>query len=272
MSLPAAARFCPECGTAVAEPPPVAVSASADRVRDPAEALLSARDVDGVEDEPPAPEDMELVERVREDRARARTVRRSVLVAGVALLVFGAALALAMRAPRSSPPASAPAEVRAPAPVPDVEKPRGVATAAPAPRATTTLPPRAARPRAKAEAPRAVEEPSEPAAMPSAVAPQPPVRVEVSQTPNAGAMDYSVRVSGPDGAPVTDADVRLRGVMTDGALVEARLEPGREPGVYQSLLAFSPRGPRALTVRVRRADGVVEVPVADPQAGSPARP
>jgi len=95
--------------------------------------------------------------------------------------------------------------------------------------------------------------------------PGPDVRVEVAQTPTDGAIDYTVRLSRRDGEPVRDADVRLRGVMTDGALVEARLDPGAEPGLYHSLIAFSPRGPRGLTVRVARADGVVEVPVGDPR-------
>jgi hypothetical protein len=59
--------------------------------------------------------------------------------------------------------------------------------------------------------------------------------------------------------------------MADGTLVEARLEPA-EPGIYQSFLSFSPRGPRALTLRVARADGVVEVPVADPTRGARGHP
>ena len=66
--------------------------------------------------------------------------------------------------------------------------------------------------------------------------------------------------------------MRLRGVMTDGTLVEARLEPTAEPGLYHSLLAFSARGPRALTVRVARADGVVEIPVGAPAPETPSRP
>ena len=87
------------------------------------------------------------------------------------------------------------------------------------------------------------------------------VRVEVAQSSNARGVDYTVRVSRRDGEPVRDADVRLRGIMSDGSLVEARLDPASEPGVYRSLVAFSPRGPRGLTVRVARSDGIVEVPV-----------
>jgi hypothetical protein len=74
-------------------------------------------------------------------------------------------------------------------------------------------------------------------------------------------MDYVVRVSQPGGGPVTDADVRLRGVTSDGVLVEAQLDPGGEPGVYRAVLPVTPRGPNNLTVRVVRPDGIVEVPV-----------
>jgi hypothetical protein len=141
---------------------------------------------------------------------------------------------------------------------------------APAARDTLELPARAPRqsPRDTAppdRAPRA----EQPAAMAAAVRPRPApdVRVEVANAPNGGAVDYTVRVSRPDGAPVTDADVRLRGLMTDGGLVEARLDPGGEPGVYRGLVTFSPRGPRSLTVRVARGGDVVELPVADPASG-----
>jgi hypothetical protein len=103
--------------------------------------------------------------------------------------------------------------------------------------------------------------------MPSAAASRPPVRVEVTQTPGDGAVDYRVRVTHPDGSPVTNATVRLRGVMSDGARVEARLDPSGEPGVYQSLLAVSSRGPHLLTLRVASADGILEVSVADPPSG-----
>jgi hypothetical protein len=99
-----------------------------------------------------------------------------------------------------------------------------------------------------------------------AAARSPDVRVEVAQKVDRtnSAIDYTVRVSGPDGGPVVDADVRLRGVTTDGVLVEAPLEPAGTPGVYSGLIAFSTRGPRGLTVRVARADRVVEVPVSAP--------
>ena len=104
------------------------------------------------------------------------------------------------------------------------------------------------------------------ASPPSPPPPSPDVRVEVAQKVDRSnsAIDYTVRVSAPDGRPVTDADVRLRGVTTDGVLVEAPLEPAGTPGVYSGLIAFSPRGPRGLTVRVGRADRVVEVPVSAP--------
>ena len=87
-----------------------------------------------------------------------------------------------------------------------------------------------------------------------------------------GARDFTVRLSRTSGEPVRDADVRLRGLTTDGKLVEARLEPDEAPGVYKGLIVFSARGPRHLTLRVARVDGVLEVPVADvPLASPPAR-
>jgi hypothetical protein len=65
--------------------------------------------------------------------------------------------------------------------------------------------------------------------------------------------------------------VRLRGLTTDGLLVEARLDRAEAPGTYQGLVTFSARGPRALTVRVSRGEGLLEIPVAaGPRAASPA--
>jgi hypothetical protein len=106
----------------------------------------------------------------------------------------------------------------------------------------------------------------DPAAMARAASRRPAaadVRVEVARAHNGAGVDYTVRVSRQDGAPVSGADVRVRGIMSDGGLVEAPLEPGGEPGVYRGLLTFSPRGPRGLTVRVARGGDLVEVPVAD---------
>jgi hypothetical protein len=60
--------------------------------------------------------------------------------------------------------------------------------------------------------------------------------------------------------------------MRDGGLVEARLDPAGEPGIYRGLLAFSRHGPRDLTVRVARGGDLVEVPVANPASGGRARP
>lgn len=257
-ALPATALFCPACGSAVvgAAPPPAASRIE----RDPAEALLTARDADGIEDEPPALADVELFERVRRARARTRTIHRSLLLAGVALIALVAALVLAQRTPRPAMQAAGPS-ADVPAPPPAVSAPQRT----PTPSSERAVKPRAtAREAAQAPSSPGQDSRNEPAAMPRAAAPRPDIRVEVAQTPTGGAVDYTVRVSRPDGAPVSDADVRLRGVMADGALVEARLEPAAEPGVYHSLVAFSPRGPRGLTVRVARADGVVEVPVRDP--------
>jgi hypothetical protein len=288
--------------------------------RDPADALLTARALDGGEDEPPSPAEMALVERVRREYSRKRRIRRGLVAAGVVLVALVAALVLLQRGPR--PPVAAnlrPADVAAPpaprtvAPSAPAEEPPGP-TAAPAERPATPeaatippprtaappvretpadppqhsteppvpvdLPPRASTPPAKGAEPsqpiarsrapvRQVPNPGfEPAATPRTEAPRPDVRVQVAQKATEGAVDYTVRVSRADGSPVGDADVRLRGVTTDGVIVEARLEPAGEPGVYRSLLAFSPRGPRDLTVRVARADGIVEVPVGEPWGSS----
>jgi hypothetical protein len=113
----------------------------------------------------------------------------------------------------------------------------------------------------------------DPAALPGTAAARPPdVRVDVKQVPGAPAgaggprtVDYTVRVSNAGGGPVSDADVRLRGLTTDGVLVEAQLDPGSEPGVYRGLVPVTPRGPNNLTVRVVRPDGVVEVPIGGSQ-------
>ena len=99
------------------------------------------------------------------------------------------------------------------------------------------------------------------------------MRAEVKQIRHQvvdGAVDYSVKLSRASGEPVRDADVRLRGVMADGLLVETRLDPGDAPGVYRALIAFTARGPRSLTLRIARGDGVTEVPVADVPSATPA--
>jgi hypothetical protein len=289
------------------------VAAPALTTRNTVDAFMRPRDLEH-EDNLPSDEEVELFERVREDSARARVRRRTLVIAGVALLMLVGALALALRGPRSPATVTAPTDepaadrtVLAPevarpiAPAPASETPRVPQIAAPAPReaqrgaqttpseppeaaASLALPERAeqrdASARSRVAAQRsarvatsdAAEQRSAPAAMPSAAASRPPVRVEVTQTPGDGAVDYSVRVTNPDGTPVTNAAVRLRGVMSDGARVEARLDPAGEPGVYQSLLAVSARGPHLLTLRVASADGILEVPVADPPAGGGVRP
>ena len=250
------------------------------------------RDADGVEEAAPSPEEAEIVARARDDRRRTQTIRRSVLVAGIALLALVVSLVLAQRSPRQSaqappsqPPAAATSRTDDSVPAAALKSDSPPASS---PKPTTM--PRAQAPSAarRAESPRAVAaarpvpapEPAEGSALAlpdrpaaRAPAPRPDVRVDVAQKPSDGAVDYTVRVSRPDGGAVTDADVRLRGIMADGTLVEARLEPAGEPGVYRSLLQFSPRGPRALTLRVARGDGAVELPVREPAAsGAPPRP
>ena len=98
------------------------------------------------------------------------------------------------------------------------------------------------------------------------------MRVDVKQAPGAApaagaprTIDYVVRISREGGGPVSDADVRLRGITTDGVLVEAQLDPGNEPGVYRAAVPVTPRGPHNLTVRVVRPDGIIEVPVTGTQ-------
>ncbi|HYE90538.1 MAG TPA: zinc ribbon domain-containing protein [Terriglobales bacterium] len=440
-SLPAHARFCPGCGTAVTSlaarhpdppvtstpppatpappvPPPSVVSPSPvvppSRVTraptdtssrfsasDPAEALLAARDPDGTLDDEPSPDDLEVLRRVQEDRARTRSRRRSIAIMVAALLVLVAAVAYSRRSSDeriAAPPADATvagaSESSTPSPRPangrpaesganvdtarpvmrEPARPQPDRTAAPAPssprpsrleaqraerieraereraeraerarveraerdreraerpervrservatrdrvpdparntvrpadtrptdtRAAETRPAEPARPmetarateapRADAAAPgdRSVELPPRaeanagttaqaptaatqaptpaPTATPSPRPATPNVRVEVAQKRDGanGAIDYTVRLSNPTGEPVTGADVRLRGVTADGLVVEAPLEPAGAPGVYHGLVAFSDRGPRGLTLRIARADGVLEVPV-----------
>jgi hypothetical protein len=260
--------------------------------------LLTARTVDGVEEEPPTPAEEALFHRVRADRARSRAVRRRLAVVVLAAIAVVAALIWSQRAGRvpmaaSVPPPTGPVEEKTtplPAPagstaVPSTDQ-AGSATPEAreakeetrAPHASIDLPARTPRQSPREVARRDTVSPvdswrGEPAAMPRPEARRPSdVRVQVAHVPSGtGTVDYTVRVSQPDGAPVTDADVRVRGIMSDGGLVEARLDPG-EPGVYRGLLTFSQRGPRGLTVRVTRHGDLVEVPVADTRAPGAPRP
>jgi len=392
VALPAHARFCPGCGTAVtgvvapppAAPPPAAPPPAAPppvtrapieapprvTASDPAEALLAARDPDGTPDDEPSAEDLELLRRMQDDRARTRSRRRSVAIMVVALIVLVAAVAYSRRsgdeaatatpsdmtvadANDSSTQASRPVSGRPASESPrDVDTARAVAdepkpparpqpdrTATPAPRpsraeaqraeraeraerarteraerarsvriatrdrvpdparntAPATEAPRAGDaapaersielpPRAEANASSAALPATDVAATPPAAAAPAPaatrrpatpdVRVEVAQKRDGanGAVDYTVRLSNPTGEPVTGADVRLRGVTTDGLVVEAPLEPAGTPGLYHGLVAFSDRGPRGLTLRIARASGVLEVPVSGSAAASSSIP
>ncbi len=75
------------------------------------------------------------------------------------------------------------------------------------------------------------------------------------------AREYIVTLRDAHGAPYSGADVRLRGRMSDGGLVEAALEPGARPGLYQASLIFRPDGPWDLRVRVSRGTMTFEVPL-----------
>lgn len=170
-------------------------------------------------------------------------------------------------------------------PAPAVARPQERAEEPPARSETPTrsetsveLPPRAGPPRAvpsrvAASEPRTDARPprrpwQEPAALPSAVSRQArlDVRAQVDRTISTvveGGIDYRVRVSHPGGEPVSDADVRVRGLTTDGVLVEARLDRGDTPGLYRGLIRFTPRGPRHLTLLISRAESVTEIPIGD---------
>ena len=303
-ALPAGAHFCPQCGTAASARSVASPGAAAPR--DAAETLLAARDTDPdtLDDPLPSPEEVELVERVRAERASSRRRVRGIGMAAAALVVLLVALVVAQRAPRERTTAPVPsrdvadaessrdvvadppAESEAMRPVPPV--PRDGEAPVPGVRGdgepSVALPPRTERAGAPAPArtPGVATRPPAPApvasrapaALPAAVTPQttPDVRAEVKQIRHQvdGTVDYSVKLSRASGEPVRDADVRLRGVMADGLLVETRLDPGDAPGVYRALIAFTARGPRSLTLRIARADGVTEVPVADVPSATPA--
>jgi len=80
-----------------------------------------------------------------------------------------------------------------------------------------------------------------------------------------GLVDYTVHLTDPNGEPVRDADVRLRGTTAEGVVVEAPLDPTSTPGAFHAVVTFSPRGPRNLVVRVARRGDVTEVPVSGPR-------
>jgi hypothetical protein len=170
-------------------------------------------------------------------------------------------------APRE-PEARAPREAEARAP-----RESTVELPARSPRPEPALPDRLAATESRPAPPR--QQRLEPPPLPSAFVRRTilDVHADVTRTPNAqidGAVDYRVRLWKASGEPVSDADVRLRGLMTDGLLVEARLDRAEAPGTYQGLITFSSRGPRYLTIRVSRGDGLLEIPVGDaPRATAP---
>jgi hypothetical protein len=74
---------------------------------------------------------------------------------------------------------------------------------------------------------------------------------------------YTVRLTSASGSLVTEADVAVRGRMSDGSLVQAPLAPTADPGTYHGVLVFSPHGPWDLRLRIARRGSTVEVPLAN---------
>jgi hypothetical protein len=100
---------------------------------------------------------------------------------------------------------------------------------------------------------------------PSAVAALPQqaradVRVEVAtERLGGGVTFYTVKLRERDGAPVTGADVTIRGRRRDGALVEAALDPTGDAGVYRAALRVADVAEPRL--RVASAGRIQEVPL-----------
>jgi hypothetical protein len=86
------------------------VTSPIQETRDPADARLAARAVEGVEADAATPAEEELVQRVRDDRARARRVGQRLAVAGLAAIALVAALIWSRRSERAPMIASAPPE------------------------------------------------------------------------------------------------------------------------------------------------------------------
>ena len=246
---------------------------------------------DDADDETMAtPEELELVRRVRNEREHSRVRAGSIamVVGAFGLLVI--VLLAKSRGPQPPAPVDGPsaavATATSAAPSPEPARPASEPSPPPAePRppseSSVELPERTPRsdrgsagtaPPAPRPAPSREPRPELPA-LPGVVARQATldVRAEVIRTPDPqlGAIDYRVRLWQASGEPLSDADVRVRGLMTDGVLVEARLDRAEAPGTYHGLIASSPRGPRHLTIRVSRGDGILEIPVADASKVAP---
>jgi hypothetical protein len=278
------ARFCPECGAPLGARP-------GDGVEDAGGAAADAAPPDA-----PRPVAPELLDDTELDAALARarqreSRRRLAVVAGALLLVLallggavfwmrGVAPPLLERTaertaagpapplPASAPPEAAPPAPAVPPPPPAVAPPPpAVASPPPAAPSPAELPSRApALPQADASrgagrAPRV----SLPEPEPSAVAALPQqaradVRVEVAtERLGGGVTFYTVKLRERDGAPVTGADVTIRGRRRDGALVEAALDPAGDAGVYRAALRVGDVAEPRL--RVASAGRIQEVPL-----------
>jgi hypothetical protein len=93
------------------------------------------------------------------------------------------------------------------------------------------------------------------------------IRVELTSSPseprNSGETEYVVRLVDQAGAPVTGAQVSLRGGMADGMSVIAPLRPSREAGVYRGRVLFTMEGRWELTLRVSREGKRLELPLTE---------
>ena len=74
-------------------------------------------------------------------------------------------------------------------------------------------------------------------------------------------VDYTVRLAQRNGAPVTDAQVALRGETSDGATMEARLDHMSTAGVYASAVIVPASGLHRLSLRITRPDTALELPI-----------
>jgi hypothetical protein len=170
--------------------------------------------------------------------------------------------------PAEPPPAPVAATPAMPAPVPSApSQPRPEVAEPPAPTgpalpARESLPATSRSPRvARAPEPVTPRPPVEregPAALPDRA--RGDVRVEVTaRRLGEGVTFYTVSLRERDGAPVTAAEVSIRGRRTDGELVEAALDATTDPGVYRAALRISDvRGAR---LRVASAGRIQEAPL-----------
>lgn len=272
------ARFCPECGTRLPARPGEPVDAP---------------DEPAVATSPGGLDDEALDEGIGYTRGReSRWPIAGVVGAAVLLLAAVAGSAMWLRTPHrqaarvaavapsvvaQEPAAIVPPPLPVPAPA---GPPRAPAEPVGQPRAEPpqSEPTRLALPERSPEAvassvarrtpgPAERERPTvrseSPAASPRATALRIQVRdvgVEIAAKRLAdGVTAYSVRLRGPDGTPVRNAAVSVRGRRADGVLVEASLDPTAEPGVYHAALRLGEiSAPR---LRVARVGLITDLPL-----------